>query len=99
MAFFDDRIITSDGTKKRIRVPSLSGGTDRTIYVNGNSSNYRLGNNNNVIYNKVSGREVSTLPLKEFAKTFLWKGFDYFIKTFLFFCILILIISLRFILM
>jgi hypothetical protein len=66
MAFIDEMMKTSDGSKKRIRVPSLKGGTDRIIYVNGNNSGYRLGNENDKIYTS-SGREVSTASIKEFA--------------------------------
>lgn len=71
MAYFDESVQCSDGKTKRVRVPSLQGGTDRNIYVNGNNSGYYLGQKNNRIYK--SGREVSSLPLKEFAKEFLWE--------------------------
>ena len=70
MAFIDEFMETSDKTKKKIRVPGCRGGTDRTIYVNGNSSGYRLGNENDKIYT-LSGREVSELPVKDFAKQML----------------------------
>ncbi len=71
MAFIDEIMETSDKTKKKIRVPSNQGGTDRTIYVNGNNSGYRLGNGNNHIYTS-GGREVSKSSLKDFAKQMLW---------------------------
>jgi hypothetical protein len=71
MAFFDDVIETSNGTKKRVRVPGLQGASDRIIYVNENCSDYKLGTGNNFIYNRRSGAEVSRLGLKEFAKNFL----------------------------
>ncbi|MGE4444437.1 MAG: hypothetical protein AB7E37_05600 [Candidatus Altimarinota bacterium] len=60
---------TSDGSKKRIRVPSAQGGTDRTIYVNGSDSGYKLGQNNDRVYTK-HGREVSGF-LKDFVKNIL----------------------------
>jgi len=71
MAFIDVMMETSDGTKKRVKVPSNMGGTDRRIYVNGNCSGYKLGNNNDIIYS-VNGREVSTASIKQFVKQILW---------------------------
>lgn len=71
MAFFDEHIETSNGTKKRVFVRSSMGGTDRRIYVNNRESGYKLGSGNNKIYTS-SGREVSSASLKEFAKMNLW---------------------------
>jgi hypothetical protein len=73
MAHFDERIEDSNGNIVQIRVPSLQGGTDRTIYVNENATKYCLGKNNDKIYNQRSGSEVSELPLKKFVKTFIDK--------------------------
>lgn len=70
MAFIDDMMETSDGTRKRVKVPSNQGGTDRRIYVNGNCNGYYLGDKNDYIYK--SGREVSTASIKQFAKQVLW---------------------------
>lgn len=70
MAFIDENMETSDKSKKRIRVPSHRGGSDRTIYVNGNNSGYRLGNGNDYIYTS-SGRQVSTASIRDFAKQML----------------------------
>ncbi|MDP3380223.1 MAG: hypothetical protein Q8S84_01380 [bacterium] len=61
---------TSDKSKKNIRVPSNQGGSDRTIYVNGSNSGYRLGNGNNHIYTS-GGREVSKASIKDFVKQML----------------------------
>lgn len=71
MAFIDEFMETSDKSRKKIRVPGRRGETDRTIYVNGNSSGYRLGNENDKIYT-LSGREVSDLSVKDFARQMLW---------------------------
>lgn len=70
MAFFDGTLECQKKIMKRVRIPSLRGGSDRTIYVNGNSSGYRLGNHNDEIYT-LSGKYVSSLSLVEFAKNFL----------------------------
>lgn len=70
MAAIDENMKTSDGTKKRIRVPSQQGGTDRTIYVNGSNSGYRLGDGNNEVYTS-GGRHVSK-SLKDFVELNLW---------------------------
>lgn len=71
MAFFDDKIECSDGSKKRVHVRGDKGASDRNIYVNGSSSGYRLGNGNNKIYT-TSGREASSASIKDFAKQSLW---------------------------
>lgn len=67
MAFFDNMIECSNGSKKRVRVPGDKGASDRNIYVDGRNSGYRLGNSNNNIYTS-SGREVSTASICDFAK-------------------------------
>jgi len=66
MAFFDENIECMNGSKKRVRVPSNKGGSDRNIYVNGNTKGYYLGQHNDYIYK--SGKEVSTAPIRDFAK-------------------------------
>lgn len=71
MAYIDEYMETSDGSKKQIRVPSAKGGTDRTIYVNGSSSGYKLGQSNDTVYTK-HGREVSS-SLRDFVKNVLWE--------------------------
>jgi len=73
MAYIDEDMETSNGSKKRIRVPSAKGGTDRTIYVNGSSSGYKLGQSNDTVYTK-HGREVSS-SLRDFVKNVLWELF------------------------
>lgn len=73
MAFFDGTLECQKKIMKRVRVPGLRGGSDRTIYVNGSSSGYRLGNHNDEIYT-LHGKHVSSLPLMEFAKNFLWES-------------------------
>lgn len=70
MAYIDEDMETSNGSKKRIRVPSAKGGADRTIYVNGSSSGYKLGQGNDTVYTK-HGREVSS-SLRDFVKNVLW---------------------------
>jgi hypothetical protein len=66
MAFFDQRTECKNKQMKKVRVPSLQGGSDRRIYVNGQNSGYYLGDGNNKIYR--SGSEVSSLSVEEFAK-------------------------------
>ncbi len=70
MAYLEEYMETSDNTKKLIKVPSAQGGADRTIYVNGSNSGYRLGNSNNMVYSS-GGREVAK-SLKDFVKEMLW---------------------------
>ena len=65
MAAIDNFFETSSG-KVRVRVPSVQGGADRTIYINGSDSGYKLGNSNDQVYTK-HGREVSS-DLKSFIK-------------------------------
>lgn len=72
MAFIDTMMETSNGSMKKIKVPSSQGGTDRIIYVNGSDSGYRLGNSNDYIYNHRSGEQVSTASIKAFVKQMLW---------------------------
>lgn len=70
MAFFDKPdVICSDGKPKRVRVPSNKGGTDRSIYVNGNDSGYYLGQGNDYIYR--GGSLVSKASIPDFAKQLL----------------------------
>ena len=71
MAYIDENMETSNGSKKQIRVPSGKGGTDRTIYVNGSNSGYKLGQGNDSVYTQ-HGREVSS-SLKDFVKNVLWE--------------------------
>lgn len=70
MAYIDEDMETSNGSKKRIRVPSAKGGSDRTIYINGSNSGYKLGQGNDTVYTK-HGREVSS-SLRDFVKNVLW---------------------------
>ena len=70
MAYFEGKLETTNGTKT-VKVPSQQGGSDRTIYLNGSDTGYKLGNNDNKIYKKASGQQVSSLALKDFAKNFL----------------------------
>ena len=70
MAYINEYMETSDGTQKMIKVPSAQGGADRTIYVNGSNSGYRLGNGNNMVYTS-AGREVAR-SLKDFVRERLW---------------------------
>jgi len=70
MAYINEYMETSDNTKKLIRVPSAQGGADRTIYVNGSNSGYKLGNSNNMVYSS-GGREVAK-SLKDFVREMLW---------------------------
>lgn len=65
----DTYMETSNGSKKRIRVPSSQGGADRTIYVDGRNSGYKLGQQNDRVYTQ-NGREVSD-SLKDFVKNVL----------------------------
>ena len=92
MAYIEEYMETSDNTKKLIKVPSAQGGTDRTIYVNGSNSGYRLGNSNNMVYSS-GGREVAK-TLKYFVREMLWvlafKAWD-FIPSFSF-CIFFMIL-------
>ncbi len=67
MAYIDTTFECSGKTNKTIRVPSGQGGSDRTIYVNGADSGYRLGNSDDKVYHKRSGN-LSSSNLKDFAK-------------------------------
>lgn len=71
MAYIDTSMKTSNGSTKQIKVPSDRGGSDRTIYVNGNNSGYRLGNNDDFVYKISSGSKVSTASLESFVKLML----------------------------
>lgn len=79
MAFFDRRTECKNNQMKKVRVPSLQGGTDRNIYVNGSQTGYYLGNRNNKIYR--AGSEVSSLSVEEFAKQNLWFFITFRLKT------------------
>lgn len=84
MACIDEYMETSDGSKKKIRVPSPRGGSDRTIYVNDRDSGYRLGDNNDKVYTH-GKREVSS-SLKDFVRLCLWvEVFEESVKTLFFF--------------
>lgn len=72
MAYIDDYYDCAGNTRKKIRVPSEQGGSDRRVYVNGNDSGYYLGNNNDRVYK--GGSEVAK-DLVSFAKNRLWKTF------------------------
>jgi hypothetical protein len=57
MAFIDETMTNSKKERVRVRVPSLQGGADRTVYIDGNDSGYYLGQKNNCVYR--NGRHVA----------------------------------------
>jgi len=73
MSVINEMMETSDKSKKRIKVVSPQGGTDRTIYVNDRDSGYRLGDSNDRVYTH-SKREVSS-SLKDFVRLNLWEKY------------------------
>jgi len=71
MAYINDTFETSNGSKVQVRVPSSQGGSDRIIYVKGNNSGYKLGNQNDEVYNISSGSQAYK-SIKDFIKNKYW---------------------------